>query len=97
MHLLRHLLQQVQETLVVGQIIAELKIFQDVEEVADMICRQWGGRSKVKVSSGKHPHEAGLLMLSIVKAQKELGWKPLLSTREALAWTVEWYRSACGK
>lgn len=68
-----------------------------VKQVADMVCRQWGGKSKVRIALGKHPHEAGLLMLDITKARKELRWKPRLSTREALEWTIEWYRSACGK
>lgn len=30
------------------------------------------------------------------KAQAELGWLPVLSTDEALAWTVEWYRGFYG-
>jgi CDP-glucose 4,6-dehydratase len=33
--------------------------------------------------------------LSPHKAQAELGWSPVLSRDEALAWTIEWYRGFC--
>jgi CDP-glucose 4,6-dehydratase len=31
------------------------------------------------------------------KSQVELGWSPLLSPDQALAWTVEWYRGFCSE
>jgi CDP-glucose 4,6-dehydratase len=31
------------------------------------------------------------------KTESELGWSPLLSSDQALAWTVEWYRGFCSE
>lgn len=39
------------------------------------------------------PHEAGLLMLDIQKAKEAINWEPLLSAKEAIAWTADWYFS----
>ncbi len=36
-------------------------------------------------------HESRLLNLDSRLAQKELGWKPRLTTREAIQWTAQWY------
>ena len=33
-------------------------------------------------------------MLDTHKAQTKLGWQPLLSLREAVEWTVDWYRAS---
>ena len=62
-----------------------------VRQVAERICKKWGGSAKVKALPGKHPHEAGLLMLDINKAKKELGWSPKMSAVQAIDWTVEGY------
>ena len=43
------------------------------------------------------PHEAKLLMLDITKAQTRLGWKPRLSTAEAIALTADWYKRYHGE
>ena len=37
------------------------------------------------------PHEATLLRLDISKAVQTLGWKPLLSSSEAISLTMNWY------
>lgn len=39
------------------------------------------------------PHEAKLLRLDISKAVQLLGWKPLLSSSEAIALTMNWYNA----
>jgi len=62
-----------------------------VKQVVQRICHQWGGSSSVKLSPGKHPHEANLLMLDISKAKKELGWRPRMSVSQALYWTIDGY------
>jgi CDP-glucose 4,6-dehydratase len=62
-----------------------------VKQVADRICHQWGGSIKVKLSPGRHPHEARLLMLDIAKAKKELGWRPRMSVTQAFNWTIDGY------
>jgi len=42
-------------------------------------------------SSPEQLHEAGLLMLDISKALHRLGWQPVLSFREMVALTADWY------
>jgi CDP-glucose 4,6-dehydratase len=41
----------------------------------------------------EHPKEAHYLKLDCSKARNKLEWKPKLSIKEALTWTVEWYRN----
>ena len=43
-------------------------------------------------SDASAPHEAGLLKLDISKAKKILDWQPKLNSREAIEWTMAWYR-----
>ena len=40
-----------------------------------------------------HPHEANLLRLDTSRARAVLGWTPLLTLAESIAWTAEWYRA----
>jgi CDP-glucose 4,6-dehydratase len=63
------------------------------QELAELFLEGWGGGSieLAKTSAGQ-PHEAGLLKLSSEKAMARLGFRPLLDVREAVRWTVEWYR-----
>ena len=62
-------------------------------ELAQLFLDGWGaGELEVASSSHNQPHEAGLLKLSSEKAVAQLGFKPLLEVREAVRWTVEWYR-----
>lgn len=62
-----------------------------VGEISDMICH-FCGKGKVVIKENNSFHEAGLLMLSIEKAQNILGWTPTYTTSQALAETVEWYK-----
>ena len=39
------------------------------------------------------PHEAGVLRLSIEKAQARLGWSPRWGFDETVRHTVDWYRA----
>lgn len=68
-----------------------------VQEIAEMICRLWGGASQVQVVQGQPLHEAKLLSLNISKVKKELGWKPQLGIQKALEATVAWYQCAASK
>lgn len=45
-----------------------------------------------EMDGAAHPHEAKLLRLDTSKASAALGWAPLLSFDETIAWTAEWYR-----
>ena len=65
---------------------------QPVSWVADRMVEAWGGQARWVDSHGSGPHEAGLLAIDAAKARAELGWRPLLSLRDALSLTVDWAR-----
>ena len=60
--------------------------------VADQIAEHWGDAARWTLDEREQPHEARLLKLDCSKARTLLGWTPRLPLREALAWTVNWYR-----
>jgi len=64
-----------------------------VLELAEMFLAGWGG-GKMDVAQGSdgQPCDATLLRLSSKKAASTLGFRPLLEAREAVRWSVEWYR-----
>jgi CDP-glucose 4,6-dehydratase len=63
-----------------------------VKEVAERFITGFGrGSLELANGGGGEPHEARLLRLSCEKAVSLLGWHPVLSFDEAIAWTVEWY------
>lgn len=62
-----------------------------VADVAQRIVNYYG-KGEVIVHKRDDLHEAELLMLSIKKAARVLGWKPSLTAEEAIKNTVEWYR-----
>ena len=62
-----------------------------VADVAKKIV-EFYGKGEVVVHKRDDLHEAELLMLSIKKAARVLGWKPVLTAEKAIQNTVEWYR-----
>ena len=64
--------------------------FVTVESVARTVAGLWGVQGEPALSTGTHPAEAGLLALDSRKAELTLGWRNVLSLRDALAWTVDW-------
>ena len=69
--------------------------FIDVEEIARHFQRAWGP-GVAQIAFGRRPddpHEAGLLTLDSSKAHARLGWRPRLSTEEAVTMSAEWYRA----
>lgn len=68
-----------------------------VKQMAELICSLWGGKNRVVISAGKHPHEAALLMLDISKVKKRLGWKPRMTLPVAMRETVSWYQAWSNK
>jgi CDP-glucose 4,6-dehydratase len=65
-----------------------LRVSQLVEAAVD----EWGYGSWSDSSKPGQPHEAGLLQLDISEAKTDLNWHPKLSAREAIKWTLNWYK-----
>lgn len=63
-----------------------------VEELVKMFIRIWGSGGYIIKPEKKRLHEANLLRLVIDKAVSLLGWRPVLSSREAIEWTASWYK-----
>ncbi|BCX17848.1 MAG: CDP-glucose 4,6-dehydratase [Geminicoccaceae bacterium] len=62
-----------------------------VAEIAAAVSRRLGA-GPWQTEPQPSPVEAPLQRLSIERAKKRLGWRPLLSTAEAVAWTVDGYK-----
>lgn len=69
--------------------------FIDVEALARTFQHAWGP-GVAQIAFGRRPddpHEAGLLTLDSSKAHALLGWRPRLSTEQAVAMSAQWYRA----
>jgi CDP-glucose 4,6-dehydratase len=64
-----------------------------VAEVADAVVAGWGEGRWESRRDAAAPHEAGVLRLSIEKAEARLGWTPRWDFDETVRRTVEWYRA----
>jgi CDP-glucose 4,6-dehydratase len=62
-----------------------------VRDVAQKVVECYG-KGEIIIHKTDNLHEAGLLMLSIEKAARVLGWTPKYSTAAAIEKTVEWYK-----
>jgi CDP-glucose 4,6-dehydratase len=63
-----------------------------VKQLVEAAIKCWGSGNWKDVSAAGQPHEAGLLKLDIGRAQKELGWQPILNSDNAVKWTIDWYK-----
>lgn len=63
-----------------------------VKELVELAVGVWGS-GKVEMNKIDQPHEANLLQLDISKATEELHWQPRFDAREAIRWTINWYRT----
>ena len=63
-----------------------------VKELVEEAINNWGSGSWSDASDPSQPHEAGLLKLDITRAKNELQWVPKLSAKDAIAWTLDWYK-----
>lgn len=61
--------------------------------MAETAARLWGGVPAWEPAPGAHPRESKRLRLNAAKARDRLAWRPELGVEEALAWSIEWYRS----
>jgi CDP-glucose 4,6-dehydratase len=63
-----------------------------VKTVVEIAIDCWGKGEWKDVSDMAAPHEAVILKLDISLAKNELIWKPKLKSKEAIKWTIDWYR-----
>ncbi|MBS1738526.1 MAG: CDP-glucose 4,6-dehydratase [Bacteroidetes bacterium] len=63
-----------------------------VKKLVEIAINCWGEGDWENVNNKNQPHEAGILQLDINLAKKELNWKPKLKSKEAIQWTIDWYR-----
>jgi CDP-glucose 4,6-dehydratase len=68
---------------------------QPVQALVDRALEAWGSSDHPIKFGEATVHEAGYLKLDSSRARAALGWQPLLSFDETIAWTLEWYRSYC--
>jgi len=61
--------------------------------VVEQIAAAWPGSPGWRRTGEPSPHEAHLLRLDCSKARALLDWAPRLAATEAVAWTVDWYRT----
>jgi CDP-glucose 4,6-dehydratase len=59
--------------------------------VVEELLKHWPGKWADRTENAA-PHEAGLLNLSIEKANQVLAWRPVWDFEESVAQTVSWYR-----
>ncbi|MES2777464.1 MAG: CDP-glucose 4,6-dehydratase [Bacteroidota bacterium] len=63
-----------------------------VSELVELGIAYWGKGAWQDTSDPSQPHEAGLLTLDISLAMKELNWQPKLTNKQAIEWTLEWFK-----
>jgi CDP-glucose 4,6-dehydratase len=65
-----------------------------VKELVEIAIENWGGGSWIDQSDNKNFHEAGILKLDITLAKKDLSWFPKMNSKEAIRFTIDWYKQA---
>ena len=63
-----------------------------VKDLVNLALECWGNGSWLDNSDTTQPHEAGLLKLDIGKSMTNLKWHPKLTSKEAIQWTIDWYK-----
>jgi CDP-glucose 4,6-dehydratase len=64
-----------------------------VSEVADIAASLWGQSATWVPAAFDQPRESQFLALDSTKSKTNLGWREKLTSKEAIEWTVEWYKS----
>ncbi len=65
-----------------------------VENLVNIALDEWGSGSFATPELKNKPHEAGLLKLSIDKAQSKLKWNPTYNAETAIRKTISWYKNS---
>ena len=66
--------------------------FLRVGDVVQEVIGLWGN-GRMTVTPDHQYHEAGLLWLDCTKSRVILGFEPVISQKECLAWSIEWYKA----
>ena len=64
-----------------------------VSWIVERMCAMWGGNASWRPIETPQPHEARTLMLDASKAVSRLDWRPRWDASQAIAATMEWYKS----
>lgn len=64
-----------------------------VEEMVTLAIKTWGSGEFQYENKLNQPYESSLLKLDISKVKTELNWTPKLNAKEALKYTLDWYKS----
>lgn len=73
------------------------KLGKTVGWMADQLVAQWGKGAAWVTQDGEHFHETQNLRLDSRRAQKELGWKSVLTVEQTLRMITEWYRASAAR
>lgn len=65
-------------------------------ELAEEFIEVWGAGELSPSDKDAAPAAGRTVRLNVRKAESELGWSPALSPREAIRWTIEWYKAFYG-
>ncbi len=63
-----------------------------IKRLVETAISYWGSGTWTDASDPVQPHEACFLQLDITKAKNELRWQPKLTSKEAIEWTIDWYK-----
>ncbi len=67
-----------------------------VEELIQVAIDSWGEGTYEIAKNIDQPHEAHLLRLAIGKSKSMLNWRPTFKSKEAIRFTVDWYKNSPG-
>ena len=70
-----------------------IKMKYTVQELINLIKKDYLPDLKVKLTKEKQYHESNYLSLSCKKAKKNLGWKPIIKFSDAVDLTMNWYEN----
>ncbi len=66
----------------------------NVKHITKLVLKRLrSNKIKIKIKKEKKFHESKLLSLNILKAKKELKWKPRLNLNQTMNFTVDWYKA----
>lgn len=62
-------------------------------ELVELFCQCWGEGARWENHFAGGPHEANFLKLDCSRVKKTFGWRPRTGIRQAVEWSVLWYKA----